>query len=147
MVERNTGMPAEQRIEVRIGINLGDVLIEGEDRHGEGVNIAARLQELAEPGGICVSAKVREEVGRKVDIGFEDFGEQQLKNITMPVHVYVVRPGPFPSAATQAACRRDKPSISSAAVRKHERRPEQEFRRRHCRRDHHRTVALSPTRL
>jgi len=111
MTATNQSLPDHRRVVLRIGINLGDVVVEGGDLYGDGVNLAARLQELAEPGGICVSAKVREEVGRKVDIGFEDFGEQQLKNITMPVHVYVVRSGPFLSAATS-----EPPALPDARV-------------------------------
>jgi class 3 adenylate cyclase len=88
MVERNAAVEAERRIEVRIGINLGEVIVEGEDRYGEGVNIAARLQELAEPGGICVSGKVSKEVEKKLAFGFEPIGEQQVKNIAEPVPVF-----------------------------------------------------------
>jgi len=128
MATANDGLAEDRRIPLRIGINLGDVVVEGGDLYGDGVNLAARLQELAEPGGICVSAKVREEVGRKVDIGFEDFGEQQLKNITMPVHVYVVRPGPFLSAATsQPPALPDKPSIAVLPFENMSGDPEQEF--------------------
>ena len=92
--ERNASLPKERRIDVRIGINLGEVIVEGEDRYGEGVNIAARLQELAEPGGICVSGKVAKEVEKKLSFGLEPIGEQQVKNIAEPVSVYrVVRDG------------------------------------------------------
>src|SRR5207244_7379094 len=70
MAERNAGVAAGERIDIRIGVNLGDVIIEGEDRHGDGVNIAARLQQLAEPGGICISGRVYEEVEGKLDLGF-----------------------------------------------------------------------------
>ena len=90
MAERNAGVPEDQRIEVRIGINLGDVIVEGDDRYGEGVNIAARLQQLAEPGGICVSGKVAKEVEKKLAFGFEPMGEQKVKNIAEPVAVYRV---------------------------------------------------------
>src|SRR5690349_1597620 len=75
MAERNNGVSIERRIDVRIGINLGDVIVEGEDRHGEGVNIACRLQQLAEPGDICVSGKVAKEVEKKLAFGFESMGE------------------------------------------------------------------------
>jgi class 3 adenylate cyclase len=93
MATRNEGVPAEQRIEVRIGINLGDVIIEGKDRHGEGVNIAARLQELAEPGGIAISRQAYDQVESKLKLAFEDLGERSVKNIAKPVHVYLVREG------------------------------------------------------
>jgi adenylate cyclase len=88
MAERNTGLAAGERIDMRIGINLGDVIIEGDDRHGEGVNIAARLQELAEPGGICISRTVYNHVKNKLALGFEPMGEQQLKNIAEAMGVY-----------------------------------------------------------
>ena len=84
-------VPQEQRIEFRMGINVGDVIIDGTDMWGDGVNVAARLEALAEPGGICVSGRVQEDVHGKLDIAFEDTGEQQLKNIARPVRVYRVR--------------------------------------------------------
>ena len=90
MAERYAAVEDGRRIDVRIGINLGEVIVEGEDRYGEGVNIAARLQELAEPGGICVSGKVSKEVEKKLAFGFEPIGEQQVKNIAEPVPVYRV---------------------------------------------------------
>src|ERR1041384_3764064 len=86
MAERNTG-PAD-RIEFRIGINVGDIVVEDGDIFGDGVNIAARLEGLAEPGGICVSARVQEDAGGKLDLAFRDMGEQQLKNIARPVRAY-----------------------------------------------------------
>jgi class 3 adenylate cyclase/tetratricopeptide (TPR) repeat protein len=88
MALRNGGVAKERRIEFRIGINLGDVIIEDRDIYGDGVNLAARLEALSEPGGICVSRVVRDQVRDKVDFGFEDLGEQQVKNIARPVHVY-----------------------------------------------------------
>ena len=90
MGERNDGLAADSRIDVRIGINLGDVIIEGEDRHGEGVVIASRLQQLATLGGIAVSGTVMEHVRRKLALRFESLGEQQVKNIAAPVAVYRV---------------------------------------------------------
>jgi adenylate cyclase len=92
MTERNTGAPEEQRIVFRIGINLGDVIVEDDDIHGDGVNVAARLEGLAEPGGICVSRVVRDQVRDKLDLAFDDLGEQTLKNIARPVRVYALRP-------------------------------------------------------
>jgi adenylate cyclase len=88
---RNADVPAERRIEFRIGINLGDIIIEKDDIYGDGVNVSARLEALAEPGGICVSRVVRDQVRDKLDFGFEDLGEQQVKNIARPVRVYRVR--------------------------------------------------------
>ena len=86
------GAPETRRIAFRIGIHLGDVIVEGEDIHGDGVNIAARLEGLAEPGGICVSDMVHNGVRNKLAIEFADLGEQPLKNIAEPVHVYRVEP-------------------------------------------------------
>jgi TolB-like protein/cytochrome c-type biogenesis protein CcmH/NrfG len=91
MALRNTAIPAERRIEFRMGINLGDIIIDGRDIFGDGVNVAARLEALAEPGGICVSRVVRDQVRDKLDFAFEDRGEQQVKNIARPVRVFDVR--------------------------------------------------------
>jgi TolB-like protein/class 3 adenylate cyclase len=88
MVLRNAEVPEARRIEFRIGINLGDIIIDEHDIYGDGVNVAARLEALAEPGGICVSRVVRDQVRDKVEFGFEDLGEQQVKNIARPVRVY-----------------------------------------------------------
>jgi adenylate cyclase len=93
MAERNAGVPEERRIQFRIGINLGDIIKDGRDIHGDGVNIAARLEALAEPGGICVNRVVRDQVRDKLDFAFEDAGEQRVKNITRPLRVYRIRPG------------------------------------------------------
>jgi adenylate cyclase len=90
MAERNAGVPPEQRIEFRIGINVGDIIIDGDDIFGDGVNVAARVQTLAEPGGICTSKVVREQVLDKLSFTFEDLGPQQVKNIARPVEVYRV---------------------------------------------------------
>ena len=89
--ERNANVPEDQRVQVRIGINLGEVIVEGDDRYGEGVNIAARLEQLADPGGICVSGKVAREVEKKLAIGFEAMGAQQVKNIAEPIQAFRVR--------------------------------------------------------
>jgi TolB-like protein/class 3 adenylate cyclase len=91
MAERNANLPEDHRIDVRIGVNLGEVIIEGTDRHGEGVNIAARLQQLADPGGVCISGKVANEVEKKLAFGFEPMGEQRVKNISEPIPVYRVK--------------------------------------------------------
>jgi TolB-like protein/class 3 adenylate cyclase len=90
MIERNTNVPEENRIQVRIGINLGEVIVEDDDRYGEGVNVAARLQQLADLGGICVSEKVSREVAKKLAFGFEPMGEQQMKNIAEPIACFRV---------------------------------------------------------
>src|SRR4029434_1690279 len=90
MAERNANVAEGQRIEVRIGINLGEVIVEGDDRYGEGVNVAARLQQLADPGGICVSGKVSKEVAHKRATALRPRGEQRMKNIAEPVACYRV---------------------------------------------------------
>jgi TolB-like protein/class 3 adenylate cyclase len=103
MAESNAPLPADRRIEFRIGINVGDIVVEDGDIFGDGVNVAARLEGLAEPGGICVSARVQEDAAGRLDLAFEDIGEQSLKNIVRPVRVYRVRPeGPLPSPAPRA---------------------------------------------
>jgi adenylate cyclase len=90
MPERNAGFATDQRIEFRIGINVGDIVVEDDDIFGDGVNIAARLEALAEPGGICVSARVQEDSTGKLDLAFRDLGEQRLKNIGRPVHAFAI---------------------------------------------------------
>jgi adenylate cyclase len=90
MIARNAAAPTERRIEFRMGINVGDIIIEDGDIFGDGVNIAARLEALAEPGGICLSAAAHEQVRDRLDIAFDDLGEQQVKNITRPVRVFCV---------------------------------------------------------
>ena len=91
MIARNVDTPPESRIDFRIGIYLGDVIVEEHDIFGDGVNVAARLEGLAEPGGICISRMVRDNVRDKLDYAFEDKGEQQVKNIARPVRVYALR--------------------------------------------------------
>jgi TolB-like protein/class 3 adenylate cyclase len=90
MTERNDGVPQDRRMLLRIGINLGDILIQGDDILGDGVNIAARLESIAEPGGICISSSAYDQVRGKVAVEFTDLGEQSLKNITLPVRAYAV---------------------------------------------------------
>jgi TolB-like protein/Flp pilus assembly protein TadD len=91
MAERNAQVSPERRIEFRIGLNVGDIIIDDKDIYGDGVNIAARLEALAEPGGICVSRVVRDQVRDKLDFSFEDMGEQQVKNIARPVRTHRIR--------------------------------------------------------
>ena len=87
MAERNADVPANQKLEFRIGVNVGDIIIDGDDIFGDGVNVAARLQALAEPGSICVSKVVRDQVMDKLSFAFDDLGAQQVKNIARPVEV------------------------------------------------------------
>src|SRR5215467_1959751 len=93
MADREPEVPEERRIRFRIGINLGDVIAEDYDIFGDGVNVAARLETIAEPGGICVSRVVRDQVRDRLDYAFEDMGEQQAKNIARPVRAYALHPG------------------------------------------------------
>ncbi len=88
VAEHNASLPEDRWIEFRVGINLGDVVIDGDDIQGDGVNIAARLEGMAEPGGICISGKVYEEVRDRTDFAFEDLGEREVKNIDRPVRVW-----------------------------------------------------------
>ena len=94
MVERNAGLPPERRIEFRVGIHLGDVVEESDgDLMGDGVNIAARLEGIADPGGICLSEDAYRQVRDRLKEGFTDLGEKELKNIARPVRVYAVKTG------------------------------------------------------
>ena len=112
MIARNAATPAGHRIEFRIGINVGDIIIEASDIFGDGVNIAARLEALAEPGGICLSAAAYEQVRDRLDLAFDDLGEQQVKNIARPVRTYRVALGASSRAALPPLSLPDKPSLA-----------------------------------
>ena len=114
MVERNATTPADRRIEFRIGINVGDIAVEGGDIFGDGVNVAARLEALSEHGGICVSERVQEDAAGKLDLLFEDMGEQALKNIARPVRASRIATGAVSATAQEAPALAlpDKPSIA-----------------------------------
>src|SRR6476660_2385299 len=106
MAQRNEGVPVDRQMLFRFGINLGDILIEGDDILGDGVNVAARLEGIAEPGGICLSSFAYEQVRGKVPVDFTDLGEQTLKNIARPIRAYAVglsanahQPAPLPPSA------------------------------------------------
>jgi len=96
MLERNVDVPADRRIEFRIGINVGDIISDDNDIYGDGVNVAARLEALAEPGGIFVSRNVHDQVRDKLSFGFEDMGEQMVKNIARPIRAYAICPNAKP---------------------------------------------------
>ncbi|MCI0430076.1 MAG: CadC-family transcriptional regulator [Rhodospirillales bacterium] len=125
MAEADLGMPEDSRIALRIGVHVGDVIVEGEDRHGDAVNIAARLQEVAEPGGVCVSRAVVDHARHKVAFGFEPRGEQRLKNIAEAIAVYALRPAG--AAARQAPPLPDKPSIAVLPFNNLSGDPEQDY--------------------
>jgi TolB-like protein/class 3 adenylate cyclase len=129
MAERNADVPADKRIEFRLGIHQGDIIIDEGDIFGDGVNLAARLEGLAEPGGICVSRVVRDEVRDKLDLGFEDLGEQNLKNIARPIRVFRIRIGePAATATVRAALPLpDKPSIAVLPFANMSGDPDQEY--------------------
>jgi adenylate cyclase len=112
MSEQNAGVPADLRIVLRIGINVGEIVVEDDDIFGDGVNIAARLEGLAPPGGICVSARVQEDAAGKIDAAFEDLGEHHLHNIVRPVRVYQIGSG---VASRPSLPVPDKPSIAILA--------------------------------
>ena len=149
MVERNADVPEAKRIVYRIGVNLGDVLIEGDDILGDGVNIAARLEGICEPGGVLISGAAYEHMRGKIDADFVDLGEKALKNIARPVRVYAIktrlgkrraaRAGPAPEEAGAAA-----PLDRRPAVRQYRRRPGAgAFRRRGHREPDDRSLAHS----
>src|SRR6266852_5063991 len=119
MGERNAVAPGDNRIEFRIGVHQGDIVVEDDDIFGDGVNVAARLEGLADPGGICVSARVQEDAAGRLDLTFDNLGEQSLKNIARSVRVYRVRltaaentPKSAPVDAAPVLPLPDKPSIA-----------------------------------
>jgi len=131
MAERNQGVDEDRRIAFRIGVNLGDIIIEGEDILGDGVNIAARLQEIAQPGGVAISSRVHDDVRDRLDTGFTDTGEQSLKNIARPVRIWQWLPGASATAVSKTSDGPlplpDKPSIAVLPFDNMSGDPEQEY--------------------
>src|SRR6202171_2352774 len=126
--ERNLGKSRDSCIEFRIGVNLGDVIVEGDDIFGDGVNVAARLERIAQPGGIAISGSVRDHVGNRLDLAFEDLGEQELKNIAQPVRVYSVAVEKPNASMPKDADRIDnRPSIAVLPFTSMSGDPEQEY--------------------
>jgi len=129
LAEGNAALPSERRIEFRVGIHQGDIVVDDGDIFGDGVIVAARLESLAEPGGICVSARVQEDVAGRLDLTFEDMGEQALKNVARPVRTYrvVIAARSASTSVSSNPSLPDKPSVAVLPFTNMSGDPEQEF--------------------
>jgi class 3 adenylate cyclase len=147
LAKENEGRPAGEQMRFRIGVHVGDIMVQGDNLFGDAVNVAARLEALAEPGGICVSGVARDHIGTKLAVGFADLGEQQVKNIAQPIKAYRIRDETSPSATPVVGSSLplpDKPSIRGPAFRQYERRSGAGiFRRWDGRGNHHGSIPHS----
>src|SRR5690349_21273936 len=130
IAKENTDRPAGDQMRFRIGIHVGDIIVQGDNLFGDGINIAARLETLAEPGGICVSGTVQDQIGTKLPVEFIDLGPQQVKNITQPIKAYRIRGETSPTATPVVGSSLplpDKPSIAVLPFQNMSGDPEQEY--------------------
>ncbi|QEX18583.1 guanylyl cyclase [Hypericibacter terrae] len=127
MAAQNAALPANKQVLLRVGVNLGDVIVEGSDLYGDGVNLASRIEGLAQPGGICLSDTAHHHVASKLSLDYHDMGEQSLKNIAKPVRVYSVGPGAVSAGSDEQPQQRDKPAIVVLPFTNMSGDPEQEF--------------------
>jgi TolB-like protein/class 3 adenylate cyclase len=127
LADRNSLIPDDRKVQFRMGINLGDVIVDRDDIYGDGVNIAARLESLARPGGICVSGSVYEQVRKRTDLAFEDMGEHSVKNIEAPVHIYAIKTAKIATPEISPQKLSDRPAIAVLPFENRSADPEQEY--------------------